>query len=362
MIFTIFWAIIGFIFFFGYPYIAKTFSYKQSEVTWNAPKERINYLWCHMLGVEITMSFIAAITDNIGNLIGEISLPITHLPDILVYILQRLFNIAISFTVYAGIVSLYTHENWKISIRKVCLGYGLTCILVIPFFFSDIIYHSIETQLILQTNNPMEFWEFSMFEAYANIYIIPFLLIFWIRKKTLDSFFHKISGGEFNAPSNRFNKLLLPGICCFVITTLASFGALKGFHAIAPDPTLQTRCLIYSSAFIAGNGILLIFWLIMCKFPHKTSPALAASRLLYAYLETASWILFIIAAYVAVIAVLVVVVVGFFIWLILTFATAQEFTVKTGGLFGTTKKIWGNRNLDGTVTGLDGEKYKKDTI
>ena len=44
MIFTIFWAIIGFIFFFGYPYIAKTFSYKQSEVTWNAPKERINYL------------------------------------------------------------------------------------------------------------------------------------------------------------------------------------------------------------------------------------------------------------------------------------------------------------------------------
>lgn len=355
--YTIFWTIVGFVFFFGYPYIAKAFSYKKDETIWIAPEKRVNSLWWHGFGVfflnGITHYTVYGVTELVMTSKEE-SMSLLVQYNLLIYILTIIF----SFAVYTGIVSLYTHDSWKLAIRKVSFGAGLIPILELPLTISCLIKEIIETQLY----SLADLKDFNISEPYIHIYIIPFLIIFLISKKSLDSFFNKLSGGEFNAPSKRFNLLLLLGLFCFAITMLTSVGVTLVVQDIYPDPWHQHLPIHLYAGYIACMAVLFIFWLIMCYFPHKTSPALAASRLLYAYLEAASWILIIAAACVAIVAVLIIAAVLLFIWLILTFATAEEFTVKTGGLFGTTKKIWGNRNLDGTVTGLDGKEYKKNGL
>ena len=149
-----------------------------------------------------------------------------------------------------------------------------------------------------------------------------------------------------------FHMLLINGFGCFILTALACACVVYYYYEYHGGGG-------YAFAGVAGYLVAAFYWLIAWKVSHSGNPALVACRLLYGFLEAASWVLVAVAAVIAVVAVLVLAAVVFFMWLILTFATAKEITVKPKGLFGQSKKVWGTENLDGTVDGFDGKKYKK---
>ncbi len=103
-----------------------------------------------------------------------------------------------------------------------------------------------------------------------------------------------------------------------------------------------------------------LYWLICYKVRSKKGATRrqVAFEVLYGTFSLCAWVAIIVLAVYSIMIAVALVVLYFFIKLIFFFCFSEEITVKKPGLFGGTKKVWANRNLDGSYTDIEGKTYK----
>lgn len=188
---------------------------------------------------------------------------------------------------------------------------------------------------------------------------VIYILVFWIRYSWISTYFLKWSKGEFVAPEKRFNKLMLHGLGAYVTSALLMgcivliFGLVDSSSTVAM--TIMAICYI-----ISMPCSLLLYWYIVYKIREKSGATkrLVTFEVIYGVLTFSAWAAIVALAIYGIMFAIFVVVGYFLIRLILFFCFSEQISVKTPGLFGGIKKVWAERNLDGSYTDLDGNKYK----
>lgn len=188
---------------------------------------------------------------------------------------------------------------------------------------------------------------------------IIYILVFWIRYSWIPTYSLKWSKGEFIAPEKRFNKLMLHGLGVYAATAL-----LMGCTALVfvlVDSTSTVAMTIMSICYIIVLPCALwLYWYIVYKIREKSGATkrLIAFEVSYGVLTLSAWVAIVVLAIYGMMFVLAIAAAYFLFRLIMYFCFSEQISVKTPGLFGGIKKVWAERNLDGSYTDLDGNKYK----
>ena len=196
-------------------------------------------------------------------------------------------------------------------------------------------------------------------------------IVFWVSYGTIGKKFYKWSDGEFVAPEKRYSTLMLHGLGLAVFVpvfaVIAFFIGTAIMGIVLPrttfgEPSSTSSMLAVIMAICAVGASVYTYWRIVYNMRKKSGATKKQVRweIIYGAIALYAWIGAIVLGIYALIALVVLLVAYVVIRIFSFFLTGEEITVKRGGLFGGTKKVYAERNLDGTYTDLSGNNYKKD--
>ncbi len=193
-------------------------------------------------------------------------------------------------------------------------------------------------------------------------------LMFWFGYKTMRKYFDKWSDGELKVPEKRYNMLMLHGLGFFAFIGVAGVAAFFlgnfVFSLISPEEhiSVQKESVVWSTylTLLAVVFAIYAYWLIVYNNRKKSGATKKQVRweIIYGCTALVSWIAAIVIGSYAVVILLILIVLYAAIRIFSFFAFGEKITVKSGGLFGGTKEVYAERNLDGSYTDAEGNKYK----
>lgn len=189
--------------------------------------------------------------------------------------------------------------------------------------------------------------------------IIAYVIAFWIRYSWVRKMLGKWSKEEFIAPEKRYGKLMLHGLG--IVASLALSALIIQLMFMCLENVSDIGPVILGAFYILVPCSFLLYWYIVYKVRMKSgaSKRLVAFEVMYGFLTFSAWAAIVVLAIYAIMAAVILVVCYFLFRIIMYFCFAEQISVKSPGLFGGTKKVWAERNLDGTYTDIEGNKYKK---